>query len=1021
MTDISPILVTGMHRGGTSAISKVLANLGVDTGPKEGLIGASDSNRHGHYEVRKIVDLNDRMLEDLGGSWLSPPSNFEELVNFSEGPYKEIALDVIGRHFGDRPWFIKDPRFCLLLPFWRSVLPSSPLLIVVVRSTDSIAHSLYQRDGIPIEFGQKLAATYLELLVRGSQNLQSLVVGYEEALRDPKNLVELLTEFLSNNNVEQLNGIDEALVSLDQSDNHYPDVQLSEEQIRWHGKPLPKVFKSEGVNEDSLILAPALAASIRNSGHYRGIAEERKRELLEVSEEFKKQIASLHIQRDKALSEVEYIRAFRAAEVSSTTYQIVALITRTGARLAPQSSRRRTFISFLLREGRRIYSFMRKMRSTKRGRFLKNFKDNVRNEKKLKPVHFEMNGVSPVATVVIPVHGEIAFTARCLHSISAAKNEVTFQVIVVDDASTDGTDEYLQACSGVTVISNIENQGYLRSTNLGASSTDTDIVILLNNDTEVSDGWIDEFVSTFDQYPEAGVVGSRLIYPDGRLQEAGGIIFQDGTAWNYGRFQDPSAEEFNFVREVDYCSAACIAVRTKLWEEIGGFDEQFVPAYYEDVDLAFESRLRGWKVLYQPNIPIIHYEGISHGKDENSGLKAHQRKNHDVFVDKWSSELQTHLPNNRDNVFFASNRKPHGRVFVADYEVPHWDRHAGALRMSRILRILAELGWQVTFAPGNGNLSEPYTSELRQQGIEIVRILGSEQLYLESKGKATFDAAILSRPEDGSRWLSVFRTCSPKTKIIYDTVDLHTIRMERGRVLGRNDQSLEAEKRIAALEQELIQASDLTLVVSPEEKKWINEKIPSSKVEVIGTVHSEEQSKTKYEDREGLLFIGSWNHFPNRDAIEFLLGEIAPSLWERFPGLLIHLVGSDIPASIGGGEKRIISHGWVEDVSKLYDQVKISIAPLRYGAGLKGKVGESLCRGIPVVGTSIAFEGFDLGAYLDKTRSDSSEGLVEAISQVYGDKLLWTALASSGREKVLEILGEDQTSINLQSILRASD
>ena len=1033
MTEFSPVLVTGMHRGGTSAISKVLEGLGLDAGSQEGLIGATDSNRHGHYEVREIVDLNEEILENLEGSWLSPPRDYERLVDLAEGSFGESAREIIGRHFTNTPWFIKDPRFCLLLPFWRKVLSSSPTLITVVRSADSIAQSLYRRNGIPVEFGRELTSTYLDSLIRGSEGLSNLVISYEEALRDPKNLAELLAQFLTDNGSVVPSDKSAVVAALDQTDNHHPDSKSNEEQVKWHGKALPTSFQAKSTSKDSLMLGSALASSIRSADHYKGVAEERETALFEVHEQLnfkleelaasQRECIDLQIQRDKALfereralAEVESIRAFREVEVASTTYQLVALVTRIGARLAPQSSKRRILISFCLKKARRAYSAMSKAGFIKKDSTHQKFRNND-NDKNLLPVHFEIEENDAEVTLIIPVHGKVAFTARCLHSIKESKNQTKFRVIVVDDASLDSTSDYLEACSGITVISNTDNKGYLISTNLGASSADTDFIILLNNDTEVSDGWLDALIQTFARYPDSGVVGASLVYPDGRLQEAGGIIFKDGSGWNYGRFQDPDDAGFAFVRQVDYCSAACIAVRKELWDEIGGFDERFAPAYYEDTDLAFMARQLGWKVRFQPRARIVHHEGISHGNDETSGLKAHQKTNREVFVNKWAIELQSQYSNSSESVLRASNRNTEGRIFVGDYEVPQWDRHSGALRMSRILGILVELGWQVTFAPGNNHFSEPYTSELRQQGIEVVGVSESVHTYLKDKGKDFFEVALLSRPEDGSRWLSAFRTHSPKTKIVYDTVDLHVIRMERGRLLGRNDLSIESEKRIADLERGLIKASDLTLVVSEVEKDWLSEEMPDAPVLVVGNVHSEELSAAKYEERDGLLFIGSWNHLPNRDAVEFLLQEIAPDLWKQFPDLLIHLVGSDIPSSIGADDKRIISHGWVEDISKLYDQVKLSVAPLRYGAGLKGKVGESLCRGVPVIGTSIAFEGFDLGADLEKIQSDSSTGLVKAITEVYQDENLWSELASSGRKKVLSMLGEDQTTKNLQFIL----
>ena len=118
--------------------------------------------------------------------------------------------------------------------------------------------------------------------------------------------------------------------------------------------------------------------------------------------------------------------------------------------------------------------------------------------------------------------------------------------------------------------------------NRGAEEARGQYLVLLNNDTQVLDGWLDALLDTFDQFPDTGMAGARLVFPDGRLQEAGGIIFNDGSGWNYGKFDKADKPEYQFTREVDYCSGACIALPAPLFRELGGFDTRYSPAYYED-------------------------------------------------------------------------------------------------------------------------------------------------------------------------------------------------------------------------------------------------------------------------------------------------------------------------------------------------------------------------------------------------------------------------------------------------------
>ena len=173
----------------------------------------------------------------------------------------------------------------------------------------------------------------------------------------------------------------------------------------------------------------------------------------------------------------------------------------------------------------------------------------------------------------------VEFTLQCLSSIARVGAENDFEVIVVDDASDDGTAQYVANIPTLTYIRNDANRGFIDACNRGASIANGHYLLFLNNDTEVQPGWLDELVGTFELFPEAGLVGSRLVYPDGRLQEAGGIIWNDASGCNYGRGDDPKKPEYNYLREVGYVSGASIMVRKSLFDELGGVDTYFAPAY----------------------------------------------------------------------------------------------------------------------------------------------------------------------------------------------------------------------------------------------------------------------------------------------------------------------------------------------------------------------------------------------------------------------------------------------------------
>src|ERR1700692_2323631 len=227
-----------------------------------------------------------------------------------------------------------------------------------------------------------------------------------------------------------------------------------------------------------------------------------------------------------------------------------------------------------------------------------------------------------VASVIIPAYNHCAVTMRCLRSIADTWfDTLRIEIIVVDDCSTDETPAVLASIPGITVVRNATNQGFIRSCNRGASVSTGGYLCFLNNDTEVRNAWLDYLVSTADADPAVGAVGAKLVYPDGRLQESGNIIWRDGSGWNYGRQDDPADPLFSFVREVDYCSGACLLVRTELFNQIGGFSKDLIPAYYEDVDLCFALRDLGYKVMVDPRSVVVQYEGVSSGIDLRSDVQ----------------------------------------------------------------------------------------------------------------------------------------------------------------------------------------------------------------------------------------------------------------------------------------------------------------------------------------------------------------------------------------------------------------
>ena len=261
---------------------------------------------------------------------------------------------------------------------------------------------------------------------------------------------------------------------------------------------------------------------------------------------------------------------------------------------------------------------------------------------------------NPIVSIIIPVYNKFRFTNKCIKSILKENEEIPYEIIIADDMSTDLTKYIKYFFVNINIKKNEKEHGFVMNCNMAANFAKGKYIVFLNNDVQVKKGWLSNLVKLIESNENIGMVGSKLIYPNGTLQEAGGIIWRDGSGYNYGRGKDPEMAEYNYVKEVDYISGASIIIRKSIWNEIGGFDKRFSPAYYEDTDFGFEVRKHGYKVMYQPLSVVVHLEGISNGKDLHYGLKKYQIKNQKKFIEKWKEELK--MQSTPQNLFKARDR-----------------------------------------------------------------------------------------------------------------------------------------------------------------------------------------------------------------------------------------------------------------------------------------------------------------------------------------------------------------------------
>jgi GT2 family glycosyltransferase/SAM-dependent methyltransferase len=606
----------------------------------------------------------------------------------------------------------------------------------------------------------------------------------------------------------------------------------------------------------------------------------------------------------------------------------------------------------------------------------------------------------PVASLVVTAYRGAEVTAACLRSIAEHTEGPAFEVIVVDDAADADNARLWEQVSGATILVNDPGIGYLRSVNRGAAEARGRYLVLLNNDVEVEVGWLRALVRRAESADDVGAVAPKLLYPDGTLQEAGAIVFEDGSGWNYGRGLDPDAPEFSYAREIDYGSAACLLVRADLFSELGGLDERYAPMYYEDTDLCFALRDRGHRVMFEPTARVVHHEGVSAGTDISTGGKRHQELNRPKFVEKWRTQLERgHLRPSPSSVRRASQRCAGPHVLVVDHKVPTPDQDSGSLRMLRMLEALLELDCRVTFLPDDHRRHEPYASDLQARGVEVLYAPFDLSAHLASIGPH-LELAILSRPYVAARYLHLVREHAPAARVAYDTVDLHFVREQRRAELGEHVASSKSAS-MRELELGLVRASDVTIVVSDEEQRELNGAAEGAPIVVVPNATEIVADVAPLEDRSGVLFVGGFQHPPNVDAAVHLVRRVMPLVWQKLPSLSVVLVGPDAPQEVEAlAGPNVEVAGWVEELGPLLDRARMTVAPLRYGAGMKGKVTQSLGVGLPVVTTSIGAEGLGATDGEEMLIADDDEGLAERILRLERDDALWRQLSAAGQEVV---------------------
>jgi O-antigen biosynthesis protein len=622
--------------------------------------------------------------------------------------------------------------------------------------------------------------------------------------------------------------------------------------------------------------------------------------------------------------------------------------------------------------------------------------ESYENRKKFPP--FALPKVkNPEVSIIIPAYNKFELTYHCIASIALAYNKTSYEVILADDCSTDETIEVTKIIKNLKVSKNPENLRFLKSCNRASDIVNGEYIIFLNNDTEVRSFWIDELITQHKKDSTVGLTGSKLLNSDGSLQEAGGVVWGNGQPWNVGRNMNPQYPDYNYVRQVDYLSGAAMCIPTKVWKEVGKFSEELAPAYYEDTDLAFKVRAAGYKTLYVPHSEVVHFEGQSHGTDFTKGLKQYQVINEKTFRAKWFKAFKNNGTASLQNLKIEKDRNINARILVIDYTTPIPHNDAGSYAAIQEIKLMVSLGFKVTFVPENLAHFGKHTRELQKIGVEVLyapfytSLTEVLNLRLEE-----MDAVYITRYYVAQNYLAKIKQAGKK--VIFNNADLHFLREIRTALNnGRNEASLSVAVETRGQELDVCRKVDAVLTYTATEQAVISSHILEiDKLHITPWVLEEKSSGPTFAQRKGIAFLGGYNHKPNVEAVEYLVNKIMPILKKQRPDIVLSVYGSKMPEIFKSYETDNIKMvGFAAHLDDVYHNHRVFVSPLLSGAGIKGKVLDSMAYGLPTVLTEVAAEGTGLTHGISTLIAEDPEEWVEAIIKLYDDEKLWNRFAEN--------------------------
>ena len=614
----------------------------------------------------------------------------------------------------------------------------------------------------------------------------------------------------------------------------------------------------------------------------------------------------------------------------------------------------------------------------------------------------------PDVSIVLVLHNQAELTFGCLLSIAECLggSALGIEVVILDNASTDRTADLLERVEGARVIASGHDLHVLLGANRAAEAATGRHVLFLNNDAQLLPGAVEAAVAVLDGDPAVGAVGGRIILPDGTLQEAGSIVWNDGTCLGYGRGGDPNAAEFMFQRDVDFCSAAFLMTPRPVFERMSGFDPRYVPASYEDVDYCLRLWEAGQRVVFDPDCTVLHYEsGSAQATEQALDLR---RRNRLIFAKRHATWLRDQCAPAPGNALSARTARFAGkRILMIENRVPREEIGAGHPRSDRMLHELAAAGVAVTFFP-TGKFEETWPGVRRavSRRIEVLKDHFAPQLraHLEER-HGFYDAVLVCRPHNMTALLAALgpdRGLLGSAQVIYDAEAVSARRtLIRDALEGRPVSETEAQD-LTAEEIALTRIADAVISVSSAERDLF-EAHGVKPVHLLVHAIDDKPIPAGFGQRPDIVFLGAVtdDDSPNADSVLWFATEVLPLLRERLGwDITLKVIGlnrADAVSALDGTALELV--GQVDDLHAALRSARIMVVPTRFAAGVPLKTLQAAMMGIPMVVSDLILEQLGWQDGQDVLAASDPDGFAAACARLYQDEVLWENIRASALSK----------------------